>query len=532
MMRRQQPLIIAAAMKKMMMMMTIAPLLSLCLPGRVTSFAVPPANTIPRQRASVLSSTPTQLFARIEDEVELRDVIQSLRKHPKSDFKRSEWDQIFSMIEERTAEAEENDVNLRAAEATATMAPTDFPLESQARKEMTEMYDILNEQNHLQLYGAVSQSMPPASGSNIIPPPLLEGILDLPMTALTPQPTNTIFFAGAIVAIIEGMVSLATNIPLNVLALTTIFIASIDRLFVNGAVLEGFLKILSPGTQQKIIRHEAGHFLAAYLLGCPVEGCVLSAWDALQDRRFGARQVSAGTSFFDPKLSKQINTEGKLTRDSIDRYSIIVMAGIAAEADAYGKADGGASDEMALVAFLSQLNSNRPGGGSSTWDYESIKNQARWGALQAVLMLRQYKPAYDALVDALERNGSLGDCIYAIEKAAQDYDLKPLAQPLGVITKNENGEAVWSTTMTTTNGATAAVSTIIKGSGSNGNFQSVEEEAGAAAAVSAPAAVTVTTTTKLGPLDEEESYETLRDYRAQVEEKLRVIDERLKEIQD
>ena len=47
--------------------------------------------------------------------------------------------------------------------------------------------------------------------------------------------------------------------------------------------------------------------------------------------------------------------------------------------------------------------------------------------------MRTYKASYDALVDALERGGNLGECIYAIEKAASDSGEEPLEKPLGYI---------------------------------------------------------------------------------------------------
>ena len=86
-----------------------------------------------------------------------------------------------------------------------------------------------------------------------------------------------------------------------------------------------------------------------------VEGVVLSTWTALQDGRFGGRStraVSAGTSYYDLDMSEQILGVKPLTHDSIDRYSIIVMGGIAAEALEFGRADGGAGDEDALVRIL------------------------------------------------------------------------------------------------------------------------------------------------------------------------------------
>mmetsp|Transcript_16372 Transcript_16372/g.21428 ORF Transcript_16372/g.21428 Transcript_16372/m.21428 type:complete len:545 (-) Transcript_16372:216-1850(-) len=438
----------------------------------------------------------------------------------KAELSREQWNQIFELIQERTANAEENTVeNVNQA--------TEFPTQSAARSEMTEMYKVLKESGQLQLFGALNTKMPLAAGSTNVPPLLLEGILDLPMTALTPKPTNSLLFAGVAVAILEGLISASLNIPLNNLVLSTLLLVSLDRFALNGATFETILKLFSPGVQNKILRHEAGHFLAAYLLGCPVEGIVLSAWAALKDKRFGQRQISAGTSFFDPELSQQINKRQAVTRSAVDRYSIIVMAGIAAEADNYGIADGGAGDEMALVAFLSQLNANSAKTG---WNSDTIRNQARWGALQAVLALREYKPAYDALVDALEHGGTLGDCIFAIEKAARKHGLGPVKHPLGFIVEEQDEDSlmvqkvVWKKYKEQLDEAAAVA----------------EEQS--ASSLSAPLFVDKSKSQSLEnivknppqkqpePVNEEEMAVALQQYRAQVEEKLRDVEQKLEEL--
>ena len=47
------------------------------------------------------------------------------------------------------------------------------------------------------------------------------------------------------------------------------------------------------------MRHEAGHLLLAYLCGLPVQGCVLSAREALNGGGSGAAALNgaAGTAF-------------------------------------------------------------------------------------------------------------------------------------------------------------------------------------------------------------------------------------------
>lgn len=442
---------------------------------------------------------------------------------------KSNWDNIFTAIEEVTAAAEENEM---------PAARTSFPIVSHARQDMTDMYAQLQHTGELKLYGAAaiasssSNNNAPAAGSTEVPPPLLQEILGLPVSALTPSPTNTLLWAGVAVAVLEGLISLATGVSLNALVLTTLVLVSADRLFLNGAVSESLLKFLAPDIQTKILKHEAGHFLAAYLLGCPVEGTVLSAWAALRDRRFGSRgMISAGTSFFDPELSQQINSSGgssngRVTQSSVSRYSIIVMAGIAAEAEHYGQADGGAGDEMALIAFLSRL---------SNWngDSQRIRNQARWGVLQAVLLLRQYRPAYDALVDALEQGGNLGDCLYAVERAARQHNLPGAAerQPLGYIVPAKDGRLTWSPT--TTGGGDASITAGNNNNDTNHNHNNSEElsfqkQVEVVAAVTPPTPTTAPAPGLVIDQAAADALQTLHEYKLQVEQKLRDVEEKLK----
>eukprot|EP00531_Pseudo-nitzschia_arenysensis_P004019 CAMPEP_0116127848 /NCGR_PEP_ID=MMETSP0329-20121206/7050_1 /TAXON_ID=697910 /ORGANISM="Pseudo-nitzschia arenysensis, Strain B593" /LENGTH=492 /DNA_ID=CAMNT_0003621957 /DNA_START=48 /DNA_END=1526 /DNA_ORIENTATION=+ len=389
---------------------------------------------------------------------------------------------VFDAIEMRTSDSED----------LADQQQQSQQIVSEARNEMSAMYSALKDQGHLRLFGAIDKENMPANGSHTVKPSMLETITSLSMSSLTPQPSNTLTYAGAIAAFAEVAASATFGWDLNALFLSTIVAALFDQVIFNGALSETVLKILSPETQPKITRHEAGHFLCSYILGCPVEGYVLSSWGALQDPRFRGMGVSAGTSFFDPTLSKQIEST-KITRSSIDRYSIIVMSGIAAEAIMYGKADGGAGDEQALIGFLSNLN----GGSTSSapvWNDLTIRNQARWGALQSVLILREYKECYDALVETLERNGSLGECIYAIENAARVHNKKPLRIPLGYI-KEEGAEEVWTKNVPNESG----------GDGSAIPELVIEKEI----------------------FNREESLETLRSYKEELTKKIKDIDGKL-----
>ena len=263
-----------------------------------------------------------------------------------------------------------------------------------AEKQLTEsctlLYKRLERLKVLKGFGCSDGEYPDKTVGEITPQKL-EAITGISTAALTPkQRQNYWTLAGIGVCAIQyalgeslGLDPLYTTIPATFAAL------AIDQLFYRGAVFESIYQQIFPEYKQKIIVHEAGHFLISYLLG--VRGCVTNAWDA---RKYPEIKGQAGTIFYDPKLSDELAGQ-KVTRSSVDRMSIVLMAGIAAEALKFGKAEGGVVDEKALVGFLTSF--------SPPWNIVRIQGQARWSAMQAILLIREHQAAFDALVAVLEQ---------------------------------------------------------------------------------------------------------------------------------
>merc|ERR1719359_2068925 len=239
-------------------------------------------------------------------------------------------------------------------------------------------------------------------------------ITGLPQAAFAPPKSNR--FEGAIAGgLLVGGLALARAFEVDprpfVSVPTALLVA--DRTLFRGLPSEAITRALNPEYRRTVVAHEAGHFLCAYLLGCPVQACLLDPFAALRDGRVNG---AAGTVFFDPELGESME-KGSLARSVIDRYCVVVMGGIAAEAERNQQAEGGRSDEAALIALLSQLDGGR------TWDIARIQAQARWASSQAVLLLREHRAAFDALCAALEAGASVGECILAIEGALDGDEL-------------------------------------------------------------------------------------------------------------
>ncbi|CAN0865198.1 hypothetical protein LINGRAHAP2_LOCUS9169 [Linum grandiflorum] len=147
--------------------------------------------------------------------------------------------------------------------------------------------------------------------------------------------------------------------------------------------------------QDRIARHEAAHFLVAYLLGLPILGYSLD---------IGKENVN----LIDEKLEKLIYS-GQLDSKELDRLAVVAMAGLAAEGLQYDKVVGQSADLFTLQRFFNRSK--------STLSKDQQQNLTRWAVLFAASLLKNNKSLHEALMKAMSNKASVVECIAAIEQA-------------------------------------------------------------------------------------------------------------------
>jgi hypothetical protein len=170
---------------------------------------------------------------------------------------------------------------------------------------------------------------------------------------------------------------------------------SLDNFFLQsrlaGLVLDTIAR-RDPSYADRIIYHEAGHFLLAQIWGISVTSYSLSAWEAWKQG-----QVGQGGVAFDPPPSQ---ISGQL----LDRYCMVWMAGIAAEQLIYNNSQGGTEDRQKLRGMLTLA-------GCAASQLAQAENAA---LVQARYQLETHRSSFDALVIALQERRSVTDCCQLI----------------------------------------------------------------------------------------------------------------------
>jgi hypothetical protein len=237
-----------------------------------------------------------------------------------------------------------------------------------------------------------------------------------------------------------------------------------------------------PVYRKRMIQHEAGHFLMGHLLGWPIRGYSANAvknaveFHPLSDPDVGKERASQlgfdrrGSFVEDvplipiledrPFLTKAGRQDSVLGRQSdsqdkrdynknailqlpfqqepsnawpyrgfdemtLDQLTVISMGGVCAEILAYGNAEGGVADFSQLRQIFNSAEAEM--------SERDIDNRIRFGISYTLSQLRMNLGALDALANAMERDGSVDECVFAIESCENpsgydgiegDYELR------------------------------------------------------------------------------------------------------------
>lgn len=214
-------------------------------------------------------------------------------------------------------------------------------------------------------------------------------------------------FAMTLSTLLGPLLNISPYVP-AIATLTILGLGTLDTLTWQGQgvnLLLDWLASASPEHRARVVRHEAGHFLVAQLLGIPVSGYALSAWEAFKQGQPG----QGGVTFDDRELASQLQ-QGILSAQILNRYGIVWMAGIAAETLIYGNVEGGTEDRQKLGSLLENLG--RP--------LSEYPQQERSFTLQARTLLQSHWKSYEALVVAMEQRASVTECSRIVAQYCQE----------------------------------------------------------------------------------------------------------------
>ncbi|HEY9668039.1 MAG TPA: ATP-dependent Zn protease [Coleofasciculaceae cyanobacterium] len=218
-------------------------------------------------------------------------------------------------------------------------------------------------------------------------------------------------FMMTLSALLGPMLNLSPVIP-AVTTLGVLSLATLDSFSFQGKGVTLLLDWLAGARSEhrdRIVRHEAGHFLVAYILGIPITGYTLTAWEAFKQGQPGLGGVSFDTEALSPD-----ELDIRQLQVTLDRFCYVWMAGIAAENLVYGSTEGGSEDRQKLREALTAFG--RPAS-------ECVMKE-RFCIRQAQTMLEEHWAAYEALVAAMEQRASVSECFQVIQQHCQEQTLQ------------------------------------------------------------------------------------------------------------
>ncbi|MEM8546261.1 MAG: ATP-dependent Zn protease [Cyanobacteria bacterium P01_H01_bin.119] len=204
-------------------------------------------------------------------------------------------------------------------------------------------------------------------------------------------------FLATMASLLGPMVQISPTVPALAVA-AVLALAALDRFALDGKLgsfLIDSLDRTSEAERDRILHHEAGHFLVAQLLDIPVTDYTLSPWEAWKRGLPGQ-----GGVVFDAEAIEQEMNQGRLSAQLLSRYCTVWMAGIAAETLVFKTETGGSDDRQKIRAIYYQIQ--KPA--------QEARIKERWSILQARTLLEHNWEAYQSLVAAMAERKPVEDC--------------------------------------------------------------------------------------------------------------------------
>jgi hypothetical protein len=203
-------------------------------------------------------------------------------------------------------------------------------------------------------------------------------------------------FGMTISSLVTPLLNISSTVPI-LMIFAIVVGTTIDGFFLQSTAATLILDAIAstnPAYRQRIIEHEAGHFLVAHLLDIPITGYTLSAWES-----FRQGQSAQGGVIFAPPPS---DISSKL----LQKYCTVWMAGIAAEKSIYSQSQGGSEDRQKLRGVLFLAGKQQ----------QEIVQQENLATLKAKALIKDDWDAYQALVIAMSNRTTVADCCHEIDR--------------------------------------------------------------------------------------------------------------------
>jgi hypothetical protein len=212
-------------------------------------------------------------------------------------------------------------------------------------------------------------------------------------------------FTITMMSLVGTMVGLSPVVP-SAIAISLLTSWGVDIGFFQGkfgAYAQAWLRARSPQYRERVAYHEAGHFLAAYVLGFKITSYAIagivgrSLGEILSDNAFQGIEGGVEIEIVDGSSFNNLNG------NSIDRYSTVYMAGIAAEQlMCEGETEGGLDDRQRLRKVIANL--------------PHPMTQERWALLNAKSLLSDRRSVLVVLASKMLTGATVEDCCQAIDE--------------------------------------------------------------------------------------------------------------------